>query len=214
MLTGQFEKLAGKLFPGKETADQLLNECRLMTESGEITALLRAWQEGDQGALEPLTQSVHAELRRLAGSAFRGERAGHTLQPTALVNEAFIKLVQADIGWQSRAHFFALSARMMRRLLLDHARNRNAQKRGGPMVAMTYHDSRHSDVLPDERFEDLDDALNRLAKLDKRKADLIELQVFGGLSFRELSEVTGLSSSTLDRELRLARAWLKRELSA
>ena len=115
MLTGQFEKLAGKLFPGKETADQLLNECRLMTESGEITALLRAWQEGDQGALEPLTQSVHAELRRLAGSAFRGERAGHTLQPTALVNEAFIKLVQADIGWQSRAHFFALSARMMRR---------------------------------------------------------------------------------------------------
>ncbi len=98
-----------------------------MTEPGEITTLLQAWQDGDKGALEPLTQSVHVELRRLAGSAFRGERAGHTLQPTALVNEAFIKLVDADIGWKSRAHFFALSARMMRRILLDHAKTRNAQ---------------------------------------------------------------------------------------
>jgi len=93
-----------------------------MTEPGEITTLLRAWQDGDRGELEPLTESVHVELCRLAGSAFRGERAGHTLQPTALVNEAFIRLVDVDVGWKSRAHFFALSARMMRRILLDHAK--------------------------------------------------------------------------------------------
>ncbi len=184
-----------------------------MTVSGEITTLLRAWQGGDEAALEPLTRSVHAELRRMAGSAFRGERAGHTLQPTALVNEAFIKLVHADIGWQSRAHFFALSARMMRRILLDHAKGRNSKKRGGSMVMMTYHDGRSADSEPDERFEELNEALSDLANVDARKADLVELQIFGGLTFDEMSEVTGLSSSTLDRELRLARAWLKRALS-
>ncbi len=184
-----------------------------MNDSGEITQLLQRWQSGDEEALDPLTRSVHAELRRLAGSAFRGERAGHTLQPTALVNEAFVKMVQSDIGWKSRAHFFALSARMMRRILLDHARRRSAEKRGGPLVEMTYHDSRHPDGEEHEQFEALNDALGELADVDKRKADLIELQIFGGLSFDEMSAVTGLSSSTLDRELRLARAWLKRALT-
>jgi RNA polymerase sigma factor (TIGR02999 family) len=184
-----------------------------MTEQAQITVLLHSWQDGDDAALEALTAAVYEELRRLARSAFRSERSDHTLQPTALVNEAFLKLVEADVSWQSRAHFFALSARMMRRILVNHAKGRDAQKRGGAAVAMTFHDSRAEAPEPDERIGALDEALNDLAVMDRRKADLIELQVFGGLTFAEMAEVSGLSTSTLDRELRLARAWLKQRLA-
>lgn len=183
-----------------------------MANPEQITLLLQSWQEGDKAALDELATTVYDELRRLARSAFRGERAGHTLQPTALVNEAFVKLVNADISWQSRAHFFALSARMMRRILVNHAQSRSAQKRGGPAIAVTFHNSRVGETEPDERIEELDDALSELAQIYPRKADLVELQIFGGLTFEEMSEVSGLSSSTLTRELRMARAWLKQRL--
>jgi RNA polymerase sigma factor (TIGR02999 family) len=184
-----------------------------MADSTEITRLLRAWQDGDEGALDELTVSVYDELRRLAGSAFRGERAGHTLQPTALVNEAFVSLVGADISWESRAHFFALSARMMRRILMNHAEARNAQKRGGPVLALTLDENLVAAPPAEERFTELDEAITSLAAFDQRKADLVELQIFGGLTFEEMAEVTGLSSSTLDRELRTAKAWLKKTIA-
>lgn len=184
-----------------------------MTDDRQITRMLQSWQDGDQQALDELTPAVYEELRRLAGSAFRGERAGHTLQPTALVNEAFMKLVNADVSWQSRAHFFALSARMMRRILVNHAESRNAQKRGGPEVAISLDEGMVGAPDIDERFEILDEAITALAKFDERKAELVELQIFAGLTFDEMSEVTGLSTSTLDRELRAAKAWLKKTIA-
>jgi RNA polymerase sigma factor (TIGR02999 family) len=184
-----------------------------MADAPQITMLLKSWQEGDDAALEQLTASVYDELHKLARSAFRGERPGHTLQPTALVNEAFVRLVGADIGWQNRAHFFALSARMMRRILVNHAEARNAQKRGGDQVVLTLDEGMVRATETDERFEALDEAITELATFDERKAELIELQLFGGLTFEEMAEVTGLSTSTLDRELRAAKAWLKTTIS-
>ena len=184
-----------------------------MSDKPQITMLLNSWQDGDEAALDQLTVSVYDELRRLARSAFRSERAGHTLQPTALVNEAFMKLVDADVSWQNRAHFYALSARMMRRILVNHAEARNAKKRGGPQVALTLDEGMVSAQPADERFDALDEAVTALAVFDARKADLVELQIFGGLTFEEMAEVTGLSSSTLDRELRAAKAWLKKTIA-
>lgn len=184
-----------------------------MPDNREITHLLQSWQDGDEQALAELTPAVYDELRRLAGSAFRGESAGHTLQPTALVNEAFMKLVNADVSWQNRAHFFALSARMMRRILVNHAQSRNAQKRGGPEVALSLDEGLVASPQADERFEVLDEAITALAAFDERKAELVELQIFGGLTFEEMAEVTELSTSTLDRELRAAKAWLKKTIA-
>lgn len=184
-----------------------------MTGQADITRLLGRWRDGDQAAFEQLAPMVYDELRRLARNAFRGERPAHTLQPTALVHEAFSKLAGSEVDWQDRSHFYALCARMMRRILLDHARTRAAEKRGGPQLRVTLND----DVMPDECDSDrlfaLERALEKLAELDARKAELIELQLFGGLSYREMATVTGLSNSTLDRELRFAKAWLKAELS-
>lgn len=184
-----------------------------MSGSTNITALLRAWQDGSPDALAALTASVYGELHRIARRTFRGERAGHTLQPTALVNEAFVKLVDAKVSWQDRAHFFALSARMMRRILLTHAEARSAAKRGGAEQPVTLVEGAVDTGVPDRRIEDLHEALEALAKFDPRKADLVELQVFGGLTFEEMAEVSGLSTSTLDRELRVAKAWLKQRLA-
>jgi RNA polymerase sigma factor (TIGR02999 family) len=184
-----------------------------MAESPQITRLLQSWQEGDESALNELTTSVYDELRRLAGGAFRGERAGHMLQPTALVNEAFVRLVGADVSWESRAHFFALSARMMRRILMSHAEARSTQKRGGPELALTLDEGLVASPEADERFEQLNEAITALAAFDQRKADLVELQIFGGLTFEDMTAVTGLSSSTLDRELRAAKAWLKKTIA-
>jgi RNA polymerase sigma factor (TIGR02999 family) len=180
-----------------------------MEEKPPITSLLHAWQEGDEAALSALADEVYDELHRIAARIFSNERLGHTLQPTALVNEAFINLVNADVTWQDRAHFFALSARMMRRVLVDHVRSRNAQKRGGGSVPVTLNEELVSAGDYDERLEALDAAITELAAVDERKARLVEMQIFGGLSFREMSAVSGLSSSTLDRELRTAKAWLQ-----
>ena len=183
-----------------------------MANASPITSLLRAWQEGDKDALPALTSEVYDELHRIAKRLFRKENPGHTLQPTALVNEAFINLVGAGGSWQDRAHFFALSARMMRRILVSHARTRRAQKRGGSNIAVTLHEDFVGNAEGDKRLEQLDEAISLLAKVDARKADLVELQIFGGLSFAEMAEVSGLSTSTLDRELRTAKAWIRQEI--
>lgn len=184
-----------------------------MTRDADITGLLTRWRDGDAAAYEELTPMVYEELRRMARAAFRGERSGHTLQPTALVHEAFGRLAGIEIDWQDRSHFYALCARMMRRILTDHAKTKAAEKRGGPLLRVTLSDEDIAEDADPERLLALEEALNALAVADARKAELIELQLFGGLSYREMEAVTGLSSSTLDRELRFAKAWLMAKLA-
>ncbi|MFK8030044.1 MAG: ECF-type sigma factor [Gammaproteobacteria bacterium] len=180
-----------------------------MSQQSDITQLLQRWSGGDGEAVNTLSPLIYDELRRLAKSAFVGERSGHTLQATALVHEAFEKLSGSSVDWQSRGHFYALAARLMRRLLINHANARSAQKRGGSQVAVTFEDGLVNLDQGDEQLVALDEAIKALAELDERKAKLIDMQYFVGFSFKEMSDVTGLSSSTIDRELRLARLWLK-----
>ena len=183
-----------------------------MPGSRDITRLLNDWAGGDDAAGDALAPLVYDELRELAERLFRSERRGHTLQPTALVHEVYGRLVDVDVAWQDRAHFYALAARMMRRLLVDHAKARSAAKRGGGL-RVTLDEASLPAGDADAELLDLDEALTALAELDPRKAELIQLQYFGGLSFKEMEAVTGLSSSSLDRDLRMARAWLKDRLS-
>lgn len=179
-----------------------------------VTELLLAWGRGDRFALDELVPIVHQELRRLARLQLRGERNNHTLQTTALVNEAFLRLVDLRrIRWQDRAHFLSLSARLMRRILVDHARSRNYQKRGGGAVNVTLDDVR---VALPERGADLvalDDALESLARVDPRKSQVVELRFFGGLSVEETAEALKVSPETVLRDWRLAKVWLLREVS-
>lgn len=184
-----------------------------MVDPQSITQLLNRWSAGDKDAEAALTPMIYEELQRLAKRLFRSEKSSHTLQPTALVHEAFVNLVDVKVAWQDRAHFFSLAARMMRRLLVNHASARNAAKRGGDAIKVTLNESALSVRSADADLLDLEEALQALTELDARKAGLIELQYFGGLSFKEMEEVSGLSSSTLDRDLRMARAWLKDHLS-
>ena len=182
-----------------------------MNDQADITVLLNDWMDGDGEALQQLAPLVYDQLRRSASRAFAGE-ANNTLQPTALVNEVFLKLVNTDVPWQSRTHFYALCARMMRRLLINHANERNAQKRGGQLNRVDFEEAQAADHGPASHHTDLlalNAAVDELGRLDKRKVELLELQYFAGLSFREMAEITGLSTSTLDRELRFGRAWLK-----
>jgi RNA polymerase sigma-70 factor, ECF subfamily len=187
---------------------------KLPDEQGEITRLLLAWTRGDERALEQLAPIVEPQLRRLARSYISHEKPGHTLQPTALVNEAFVNLMGSQaVPWQNRVHFFAFTARSMRRILVNHAVRRQRQKRGGLAVAVTLDDA---DAVSSERSLDviaLDDALVRFAKLDARKSELVELRFFGGLTEEEAAEVMGVSVRTIQREWSLARAWLFRELA-
>jgi RNA polymerase sigma factor (TIGR02999 family) len=179
-----------------------------------VTALLVSWGAGDESALSQLIPLVHGELRRLARRLMRGERDGHTLQTTALVNEAYMRLVDLSrVRWQDRAHFFAISARLMRRILVDHARSRKYIKRGGGTRQIVFDEAL---VLPHERAADLvalDDALEALAAVDPRKSQVVELRYFGGLSVEETAESLGVSGETVMRDWRLAKAWLLRELS-
>jgi RNA polymerase sigma factor (TIGR02999 family) len=184
-----------------------------MNDRPDITQLLNLWRDGDQEAADALTPMVYDELQSLARRLFRSERKSHTLQPTALVHEAYSRLVNVDVTWQDRAHFYAIAARMMRRLLVNHANARNAVKRGGHAIRVTLDESGAAGKDPDADLLALEEGLQQLAELDRRKSELVELQYFGGLTFREMEAVTGLSSSTLDRELRMARAWLKDFLS-
>ena len=180
---------------------------------GEVSGLLRAWGDGDRGALDRLTPIVYDELRRLASHYMRGERPGHSLQATALVNEAYVRLVDyKGMQWQNRAHFFAVSAQLMRRILVDHARRHN-MKRGGGVQHVSLDETA---IVGGDRAADLvalDDALEALARLDSRKVQVVELRFFGGLSVEETAEVLKVSSVTVMRDWSTAKAWLYRELS-
>jgi RNA polymerase sigma-70 factor, ECF subfamily len=183
------------------------------SRSTDTTELLRAWAGGDSEALRQLTPRVYRELRRVAGRLLQNERPGQTLQSTDLVHEAFLRLVNArEVDWQHRAHFFAVSATLMRRILLDRARRQAAAKRGGKPVAFDF--DRTIDVAQTRAREvlALDDALNALAEVDPRKARIVELRFFGGLSVKETAEVVKISSETVMRDWKLARAWLLTEL--
>jgi RNA polymerase sigma factor (TIGR02999 family) len=179
----------------------------------DVTELLMAWGNGDQDALSRLMPLVYDELHRLAEGYMRREHAGHTLQTTALVNEAYIKLVDSSrVRWQNRAHFFAVAAQLMRRILVDFARNRRYQKRGGDWRQVTLGEGLGVATNVDSDLVALDEALQELAKLDPRKARVVELRFFGGLSLEEAAEALKISTDTVGRDWRAAKAWLKREL--
>jgi len=180
----------------------------------EITQMLRAWTAGDQQALEKLTPLVHRELHRVARRYMAGERSGHTLQTTALVNEVYLRLVDCgQVNWHDRAHFFAVSAQLMRRILVDFARSRGYQKRGGNVPHISLDDAPPVCSEPDANLLALDDALKALAELDRRKSRVVELRFFGGLNIEETAEILGVSAVTVMRDWRLAKIWLLRELS-
>jgi RNA polymerase sigma factor (TIGR02999 family) len=180
---------------------------------GDISALLRAWSGGDQSALDRLTPIVYNELHRLARRYMKHERPGHSLQSAALVNEAYLRLVDYErMQWQNRAHFFAVSAQVMRRILVDHARRHNLKRGGGVRhVALEEAAAVGGDQGPD--LVALDDAMNTLARIDPRKVQVVEMRFFGGLSVEETAEVLKVSTVTVKRDWRAARAWLYRELT-
>jgi len=180
----------------------------------EVTQMLARAREGDHAAMHALAPLVYGELRGVAGGFFRDQGSGHTLQPTALVNEVFLRLLgPAEVEWQSRAHFFAVAAKAMRQILTDHARRKKAQKRGGALQRITL--SGLAAPTAEDAFDVVafDEALARLAEVDARQARVVELRFLGGLTVEEVAEVTELSVSTVEREWRMARAWLRRELS-
>ena len=171
------------------------------------------WAQGDEAALERLVPLVHRELHRIARRCMAGERAGHSLQATALVNEAYVRLVDArDIPWHDRSHFLAVAARVMRRILVDHARGRHAHKRGGLAGRVTFDEGLAVSNEPTQDFIALDDALQALARFDERKARVIELRFFGGLSVEETAAFLAVSPDTVLRDWTLAKAWLRREM--
>ncbi len=186
-----------------------------MSTEAPLTQLLRNWRDGDEQALEVLTPAVYAELKRLAVSAFKSERPGHTLQPTALVNEAYMNLISAKVDWQDRAHFFAIAARMMRRILVNHAKARQAVKRGSGEVAITFNDGLYDSPTNQDQMLVLvlDDLIAKLHDIDERCAQVIELHYFGGLTHQEMSSTLNVSTSTLERDLKFAKAWMHKNLS-
>lgn len=181
--------------------------------NANVTQLLIRYSNGDGDALEALLPQVYDELHKLAQSYMRRENPAHTLQATALVHEAYFKLVdQRSVEWKNRSHFFGVAAQLMRRILIDHARQRLASKRGGSMARVTFEEAVHGDSdSPD--LLDLDDAMKKLALLDERQAKIVELRYFGGLSIEETAEVLKTSPATVKRDWTLARTWLFRELS-
>jgi RNA polymerase sigma factor (TIGR02999 family) len=179
----------------------------------QITGLLLAWREGDDAALNELIPLVYDELQRIARGCMAGEHAGHSLHATALVNEAYLRLVDTRrVDWQNRAHFLAMSARLMRRVLVDIARSKAAEKRGGDAVRVTLGAALNIAHEPGDDLVALEDALQALARLDERKAQVVELRFFGGLSVEETASVLSVSRDTVLRDWRLAKAWLLREL--
>ena len=182
-----------------------------MSSNHEVTLLLARWAKGNQEALNELTPLVYKELRQLAASYLRKERQGHTLQPTALVHEAYLRLVdQSNPNWQNRSHFYGVAARLMRQILVDHARRKQAGKRAGQNVtledAVSFHTERSRDLAA------LDTSLTALEKIDPRKCKAVELRYFGGLSTEEIAQALDVSSNTVLRDLRLAEAWLHQEM--
>lgn len=182
-----------------------------MSDTHEVTLLLAAWAKGNQQALDDLTPLVYRELRQLAASYLRKERQGHTLQPTALVHEAYVRLVdQSNLTWQSRSHFYGVAARLMRQILVDHARRKHAGKRAGLKVsldeAVSFQHERIRDLIA------LDGGLTALEKLDPRKCKAVELRYFGGLSMDEIAQTLDVSTITVRRDLRMAEAWLHQQI--
>jgi RNA polymerase sigma-70 factor (ECF subfamily) len=183
------------------------------SSNADTTKLLRAWAEGDSEALHELTPRVYRELRKMAAHLLNNERPGYTLQSSDLVHEVYLRLVNArEVDWQHRAHFFAVSATLMRRILLDRARRRVAAKRGGKAQPLDLDDTIDIAQVQAREVVALDDALNTLAEVDPRKARIVELRFFGGLSVKETAEVVKVSSDTVMRDWKLARAWLLTEL--
>ena len=179
----------------------------------EITELLQAWRDGDETALEKLTPRVYRELHKAATRCMRSERADHTLQTTALINELYLRLTALQgIDWQNRAHFFAVCARQMRRILTDQARARHSQKRGGRAQALSLDEAPYVSSKPRPELLAIDDALTALANFDLRKSQVVELRFFGGLSVEETAEVLKVSPDTVTRDWTLAKTWLLREL--
>jgi RNA polymerase sigma factor (TIGR02999 family) len=181
--------------------------------SQAVTVLLRQWSDGNKEALDQLMPIVYGQLRSLAARCLRSERPDHTLRATALVHEAYLRLVEADVSWQDRAHFFAVSARILRRILVDHAKASHRQKRGGGAEKIPLDEA----VLVGPQMlggvVELDHALQKLAAQDQRKSELIELLCFGGLTYEQAAAVLKISPVTVHRELKLAKAWLYRELT-
>jgi RNA polymerase sigma-70 factor, ECF subfamily len=183
-------------------------------QSHEVTGLLQAWSAGNEEALQKLTPLVYRELHRAARHYMAGERTGHTLQATALINEVYLGLIDARrMDWQNRAHFFAVCAQLMRRILTDFARSRRYQKRGGGAAPMALDDAFVVGSQPDSDLIALDDALKRLALVDERKSRVVELRFFGGLDVKETADLLKVSSETVARDWKLAKLWLLRDLS-
>ena len=193
--------------------DNLLEATMTPSEPHDVTQLLLAWRNGDPQALDKLTPLVYHELRRLAAGYMRREREGHTLQATALVNEAYLQLIdQQRVHWQNRAHFIGIAARLMRRILVDHARAHATAKRGQGAAPLPLNEAKDTPDKAAPNVIALDDALHDLAKYDERKCQIIELRYFGGLSMEEIAAVTELSIATIRRDLRMAEAWLGRQM--
>ena len=185
-----------------------------MAATRAVTELLEDWRSGDEGALAELTPLVYEELRRLARRFMRTERPGHTLQVTGLVNEAFVRMAGMEVQWADRAHFYAVAARSMRRILIDYAKARRSEKRGGGQAPATLHEGDVADE--DTTLADIlaiDEALSRLAEIDPRKSDIVVLHFFGGLTYDEVAEALAISSATVHRDLRLGKAWLLNEIA-
>ena len=179
----------------------------------DLTGLLAAWGTGDPLALDQLMTVVNGELRRIARRHLRGERPGHTLQPTALVNEAFLRLIEIEtITWQDRAHFFAMAARVMRRILVDSARAHRSHKRGSGAARITFDEARFAAPSRSNDVVALDEALEALARVDARKSQVVELRFFGGLSVKETAALLAVSTDTVTRDWNLAKSWLVREM--
>jgi RNA polymerase sigma factor (TIGR02999 family) len=182
------------------------------TPDPAITRLLHSWRSGDAGAENQLVPLVYGRLRSLAASHLRHERPGHTLPATALVHEAYLKIADAGIDFQDRAHFFAVASTAMRRVLVDHAKHHRRQRRGGGALRADFEEAFAVCVEPDPVILEIDEALTQLAKMDPRKVSIVELTYFGGLSYSEVGEILGISDATVSRELRMARAWIKNDL--
>ena len=183
--------------------------------SHEITGLLRRWSQGDRAALDQLMPILYQELRKLAAGYLRRERVDHTLQPTALINEAYLRLIRQDFpAWQSRRHFYGVAAQLMRQILVEHARARAAEKRGGDRQKVSLDDALAFSAERAAELVALDEALTTLAGFDERKVRIIEMRYFAGLSLEETAEALGLSVATIGHEVRLTRAWLRREMEA
>jgi RNA polymerase sigma factor (TIGR02999 family) len=181
----------------------------------EISVILKDWSGGNRASADVLLTLVYDELRKIAGKYLRKERSGHTLQPTALVHEAYMKMIDiSDINWQDRAHFFAVSANVMRHILVDHARAKLADKRGGDSERIALEDAISLSNEPNVDLLAVDEALNELAQFDEQQSRIVELRFFGGLTIEETAHVAGISPATVKREWAMAKAWLHRKLSS